>query len=81
MVPFTFSLLSRVHSFSEGNTGTDHPTVSTWKILLVQMHENVDLDTRVDSFIPSTRNFTVLLHHGLGIVDSTLTKELSPGYS
>ena len=40
---------------------------------------NVDLDLWVDYFMPSTRNFAVCLHHGFGILDGVLLKELSSG--
>jgi hypothetical protein len=45
--------------------------------LLVDTHTRVDLDMWVDSFIPTTSNFAVCLHHGPGIVDGILLKKVS----
>ena len=47
--------------------------------LLVQKQFGIDLDDWIDSFIPSTRNFAVCLHHDVGVVDGLLLKELSSG--
>ncbi|KAH0536390.1 hypothetical protein FGG08_006740 [Glutinoglossum americanum] len=55
------------------------PDLSEPASLLVQVHKNVDLDTWVDSFIPTTKNFAVCLHHNLGFLDGILLKELSSG--
>ena len=47
--------------------------------LLVKARTKVDLDTWIDGFLPSTRNYAVVLHHGHGVVDGILLKELSSG--
>lgn len=47
--------------------------------LLVKARTKVDLDAWVDSFLPSTRNYAVVLHHGHGVVDGILLKELWSG--
>lgn len=47
--------------------------------LMVKARTKVDLDAWIDAFLPSTRNFAVVLHHGHGIVDGVLLKELSLG--
>jgi len=46
--------------------------------LMVDQQNGMDLDVWVDSFIPTTRNFAVCLHHGLGVVDGVLLKQVSP---
>lgn len=55
------------------------PSAKAQVPLLVQKQMNIDLDQWIDSFMPSTRNFAVCLHHDLGIVDGLLLKELSSG--
>lgn len=47
--------------------------------LLVKACAKVDIDVWVDSFLPSTRNFAICLHHGHGVSDGILLKELSSG--
>ena len=47
--------------------------------LQVKASPKVDLDVWIDSFLPSTRNFAVCLHHGLGVSDGVLLKEVSSG--
>ena len=47
--------------------------------LLVKGPTKVDLDAWIDSFLPGTRNYAVVLHHGHGVVDGILLKELSSG--
>jgi hypothetical protein len=45
--------------------------------LMIDTRSGMDLDVWVDSFIPATRNFAVCLHHGVGIVDGVLLKQVS----
>lgn len=47
--------------------------------LLVKVRTRVNLDAWIDSFLPSTRNYAVVLHHGHGVLDGILIKELSSG--
>jgi hypothetical protein len=45
--------------------------------LMIGTRSGMDLDVWVDSFIPMTQNFAVCLHHGAGIVDGVLLKQVS----
>lgn len=54
------------------------PDLASPASLIVDKQIGMDLDVWVDSFIPTTRNFAICLHHGLGIVDGILLKQVSP---
>jgi hypothetical protein len=44
---------------------------------IIDKRIGMNLDIWVDSFIPTTQNFAICLHHGLGIVDGILLKQIS----
>ena len=77
------AILSYTGQSRSGNRGLNcacvAPNSNEPNPLLVKSWTKLDLDNWIDSFFPKTRNYAVCLHHGFGIVDGILLKELSSG--